>query len=62
MRDVRQYFTPRSWNSLQGAHEGIVELPHHVWWAPGGNRFSLADPTQAAMAYQALAVEGAQED
>lgn len=62
VRDVRPYFTPRNWKALQGADAGIIELPHHVWWAPGGNRFSLTDPTQAAMAYQALVVEGTRED
>lgn len=62
LRDIRPYFTPTSWDSLNGTATGAITLPHHVWWAPGTSTFPLDQRHYVEMAYQALVVEGTTAD
>ncbi|MBB2925544.1 transcriptional regulator [Cellulomonas cellasea] len=61
-RDVKPYETPTSLADLAGPPGGVVELPHAVFWAPGGGRIDLDESGGLAMAYQAVIGEGTATD
>lgn len=55
-RRARPVLLPASLASLHGPAAGVLELPPRLYWSgadPGG-RFDLADPVQAAAAYEAI--------
>lgn len=58
LADLKQYALPRSLDALEGPSSGRIELPHDVFWAPGGGELSLDSDDTLAQAYQALLSEG----
>jgi len=61
-RDLKPYEVVDSLDQLAGPASGVVELPHSVFWAPGGSRIDLDEPGSTAMAYQAVLSEGTATD
>ena len=41
LRDIKPYAVVDSLDELHGPAGGVVELSHHVLWAPGGGRVDL---------------------
>lgn len=58
LADLKHYSFPNSLDTLKGPSVGSVELPHDVFWAPGGGSLSLDSDDTLVQAYQALLSEG----
>lgn len=56
------YPEPDSLDELQGPAEGTIELPHNLYWQPGGSVFDVSDYAQRRAAYRAVLNEGTLED
>ena len=61
-RDVKPYEAPASLDDLRGPAGGVVELPHSVLWAPGGDEVDLDQPGGVGLAYRAVLAEGSVDD
>jgi len=61
-RDLKPYEIVDSLGQLDGPSAGVVELPHSLFWAPGGGRIDLDEAGGTAMAYQAVLSEGTAAD
>lgn len=61
IQDVIPYEVVGSLDSLQGPGEGILSLPHHVYWGPQAD-CDLGQPEGVLKAYQAILREGTRAD
>jgi len=61
MRDVIPYEVVGSLDALRGPGEGVLRLPHHVYWGPQAD-CDLGRPEGVFKAYQAVLREGTRAD
>lgn len=61
IRDVIPYEVVGSLDALQGPGEGVLRLPHHVYWGPQAE-CDLGQTEGVFKAYQAILREGTRAD
>lgn len=61
IQDVIPYEVAESLDALRGPGEGVLTLPHHVYWGPQAE-CDLGQPEGVFKAYQAVLREGTRAD
>lgn len=61
IQDVIPYEVAGSLDALQGPGEGVLTLPHHIYWGPQAD-CDLGQPEGVFKAYQAILREGTRAD
>lgn len=56
-REIKPYDVPDSLDDLYGPHDGLIELPHAVFWQDD-RVFDISTPGGCWAAYKALLAEG----
>ena len=62
IRSGKPYDAPLSLDDLRGPKTGSIELPIHIFWAPGSKSVKLDERGGVDLAYRSVIAEGTVED
>ena len=62
IRSCKPYDAPLSLDDLRGPKTGSIELPIHIFWAPGSKSVKLDERGGVDLAYRSVIAEGTVEE